>query len=170
MYNYINNNNLLPIFKKLNDYCIVEKSKYLENYYIQKYKEDGWKIINKNKFGSIGGSIIKWDFESCKKEALKYNNRTIFSKKSPGAYKSSKINNWFDEITSHMKYKCKKNYWTKEKCKKEALKYTIRNQFKKNSCDSYSFAYKNGWLDEICSHMIRKHIGFKGTKKIIRNN
>jgi len=170
VYNYINDNNIVPNFKQLSDYCSVEQSQYLEEYYLNKYIKDGWNIINKNKTGSIGGSIIKWDYESCKNEALKYNNKTSFSKNSPGAYKSSKINNWFSDITNHMIIKMKKNYWNKEKCHKESIKYPNRNQFKINSCDAYSFAYRNNFLDEICSHMIRKHIGFRGTKKMIKGN
>ena len=44
-------------------------------------------------------------------------------------------------------------YWTKERCHKEALKYSIRKEFVKGSSGAYNAAYKNGWLDEICSHM-----------------
>jgi len=46
-----------------------------------------------------------------------------------------------------------KNYWTKERCKKDALKYNNRTEYNKNSVSSYSKAWKKGWLDEICSHM-----------------
>lgn len=164
VYKYINDTKLIPKFKKLNDYCSIDKSQYLENYYINKYKMDGWKIINKYKSGAIGSNIIKWDYESCKKEALKYKNRTSFKKNSPSAYKSASINNWLNEITKHMIYKIKINYWDKEKCQLESLKYTNRNQFKINSCDAYSFAYRHNFLDDICSHMIRKYIGFRGTQ------
>ena len=43
--------------------------------------------------------------------------------------------------------------WTKKACKKEALKYKKRSDFKKGSNGSYNADRKNGWLDEICAHM-----------------
>jgi len=43
--------------------------------------------------------------------------------------------------------------WSKEKCQEEALKYNTKSEFKSKSL-AYSPAWKNGWLDEICSHMI----------------
>lgn len=50
-----------------------------------------------------------------------------------------------------------RNYWTKEKCHEEALKYTKRSDFEKNSITAYSKSRKNKWLDNICNHM--KHSG-----------
>lgn len=44
--------------------------------------------------------------------------------------------------------------WSKEKCQEEALKYKHKIDFKKNSKGAYSASLKNGWKDEICSHMI----------------
>jgi len=60
-----------------------------------------------------------------------------------------------DEICSHMiEIKKPKGYWTKEKCREEALKYYNRTDFCKNSNGCYYKSYNNNWLDEICSHMI----------------
>jgi hypothetical protein len=47
-------------------------------------------------------------------------------------------------------------YWSYEKCKEEALKYTTRNDFSNSIGGAYSSALKHGWIDEICSHMKRK--------------
>ena len=46
-------------------------------------------------------------------------------------------------------------YWTYEKCKEEALKYKNRSSFQKNARGAYDKAMTKGWLEEICSHMIR---------------
>ena len=48
----------------------------------------------------------------------------------------------------------RRNYWTKEKCVEEALKYKLRSEFKSNSGGAYNASNKNGWLNEICSHML----------------
>jgi hypothetical protein len=46
--------------------------------------------------------------------------------------------------------------WTYEKCKKEALKYSYRSQFKKESPSAHQSAKGMGWLDDLCSHMVYK--------------
>lgn len=46
------------------------------------------------------------------------------------------------------------NNWNYEHCKTEARKYTKRSHFKNQSPSAYGAARKNGWLDEICSHMV----------------
>lgn len=43
--------------------------------------------------------------------------------------------------------------WTKEKVIEEALKYTKRQDFKKNSKSAYGRASKDGYLEEVCRHM-----------------
>lgn len=45
---------------------------------------------------------IKWTFESCKEEALKYNHRKDFAKKSMTAYNKARKNKWLYQICSHM--------------------------------------------------------------------
>lgn len=52
-----------------------------------------------------------------------------------------------------------RNYWTKEKCLKEAKKYKLRSEFKKNSGGAYIASLRNGWLDDVCVHM-----SFSGNK------
>jgi hypothetical protein len=90
-----------------------------------------------------------WDKKSCKKEALKYKHRTEFQKNNGSAYQSARKNGWLNDICSHMKWINRPNgYWTKEKCKKESLKYNSRSEYQKNST-SYTSAQRNGWLDEF---------------------
>lgn len=45
-------------------------------------------------------------------------------------------------------------YWTFERCREEALKYNRRVDFNNGSKGAYQKACKEGWIDEICSHMI----------------
>ena len=81
---------------------------------------------------------VKWTKEKCQKEALTYNHRFDFKKGNSSAYNSAYYNNWLYDICSHMIENYKpKNYWTKEKCKEEALKYNYRIDFKLNSSVCY---------------------------------
>jgi hypothetical protein len=50
----------------------------------------------------------------------------------------------------------KPNYWNKENTATEAFKYTARKKFSNGSRGAYKAACKNGWMDEICSHMSTK--------------
>lgn len=50
--------------------------------------------------------------------------------------------------------KKKNNYWTKDKCQIESLKYSTRSEFAKNVKGAYNSALRNGWLEDICNHML----------------
>lgn len=44
--------------------------------------------------------------------------------------------------------------WTFEAVQQEASLYTTRTEFFKGSSGAYHAAHKNGWLDEVCPHMV----------------
>ena len=100
---------------------------------------------------------IKWTKEKCKEEALKYNYRNSFRNSNPSAHDAARRNKWMDEICSHMVKPYEKSIkWTKEKCQEEALKYNYRIEFINGNPTAYNVSLKNKWLDEICSHMLKK--------------
>lgn len=49
----------------------------------------------------------------------------------------------------------KRGYWPKERCLEEAKKYTSRKDFGRGAPKAYKVACQQGWLDDICSHMVR---------------
>lgn len=49
-----------------------------------------------------------------------------------------------------------KGYWTKERCHKEAKKYESRTHFNMFANTAYVTALREGWMDELCSHMVPK--------------
>lgn len=59
-----------------------------------------------------------------------------------------------------------KGYWTYERCKAAAKKCKSRSEFWRKYISAYSKSIKNGWLNEICSHMERPST-IKYTKEII---
>lgn len=93
-----------------------------------------------------------WLTEDLELEAIKYDTRGQFMKKSLGAYKAAIRRDILDEICSHMVHVNKT--WSLEDLRKEALKYTSKIEFKKNSNSAYQTAYRRGILDIICSHII----------------
>lgn len=152
----------IPNLIQLTEYILVDIAVQLESDYVNKYRNEGWNILNKAKTGSVG-SVKKWTKEKCSKVAQMFDNRTAFMKTHSGAYQSASINGWLDEICFHMIQKVKPhNYWTKEMCRKEFLRYNKKNDVKLNSPTAYSIACKNKWTDEFSEHMMngRKKNGY----------
>lgn len=144
--------------------CKEEALKYKDKTEFKKYSGSAYTIAYKNGWlNEICSHMIKirkgkhyWTFELCHIEALKFDNRSDFQKKSGGAYDFAARNNWLDKICSHMNYLRKpNNYWTFELIKLEALKYNKISDFMKKSSGAYESALKNDWLKEISLHMYK---------------
>lgn len=104
VFNYCEDTKLEPMFRQIIFSPVgIEKAKELEQFHLEDYLSKGWSIINKVKTGGLGGNTIKWDYQSCSNEALKYETRGIFSKESASAYTSARKNKWLDDICKHMK-------------------------------------------------------------------
>lgn len=108
VHKHIEKYNIYPKFKKLTKYHSIELAIELEYMYIEKYKKNNWNVLNIAKSGAIGGSTIKWTFENCQSEALKYKTKRSFQLNSCGAYSAAYRNNWLNIVCNHMK---KTNYW-----------------------------------------------------------
>ncbi len=128
-------------FKQLTEYIDIEDASNMEKYYVDFYKNNNFKILNKKKAGGLGGNFLKWTEENSKKEALKYTSKKEFKLKSPGAYELCRKNNYLDEVCQHMKK------WTFEKCKQLSLECSSRNEFKNKFIMAYRNSNKNGWMD-----------------------
>ena len=89
-----------------------------------------------------------WTKDNCFKEALKYKNIKEFKKQSGGAYTVAYKNKWLDDICLHMEKKIiLTEYWTKDKCHEESLKYKNRTELKRKNMIVYVISNKNKWLD-----------------------
>ena len=153
VFNHINITSLYPNLVILNDYVNIELSVKKEHDYILLYKKNGWNLLNKAKSGALGGGKEKWTKKKCLEEALKYNNVKDYRKNSL-SYRASVRNKWLDEICLHMnRSKKSKNYWTKERCIKESLKFNIKSDFQKNSPGAYYASIKNNF--NVFNHMIK---------------
>ncbi len=146
---------LYPIIVKISDYIDGNEASELEGIIEQKYKDEGWITLNIAKTGGLGGSTVKWTYEKCQEEALKYMSKSEFQKKEAGAYTSAWKNGWLNDFCSHMVELHKPNgYWTYEKCQEEAFKYKTKSEFEKGSNSAYIISLRNGWIYKICNHMI----------------
>ena len=92
-------------------------------------------------------------FELLQADAAQYGSRNAFNKGSRQAYKAAWKMGILDEICRHMTRPQPVRKWTLEALKIEALRYQTRTEFSKGSSGAYNAAWKNGWLDIVCSHM-----------------
>jgi hypothetical protein len=154
---HINETGYIPTRRQLTDYIDVEMASKLEGKYLEKYKNDHWNILNIKPTGGIGGCTLIWNKEKCVEAAKKCKTRSEFEKKYRGAYSSSLKNDWHDEVNLILKSnKGPKIKHTKELCNEKALLCRTRKEFKKNFIHEFSAAYKNSWLEDICTHMVRE--------------
>ncbi len=156
VYKHISETGLDPIYKELTDYLPIDKSIKMENYWMNKMKDDGYVMLNINKTGALGGNIVKWNKNDCKKAFLFCKNikevRSLYST----AYSKSVKNRWIGDFSKHMKYVSNGKWNNKENCQSESLKYSSRTEFKIKSSGAYYASIRNGWLNEICLHMKNK--------------
>lgn len=96
-----------------------------------------------------------WTKERCREDALKYSNQVEWRKNNSSACSIAQKNGWTDFCCSHMKKRKSPGYWTKSRCREDALNYTSRNDWRNNNVNAYRAAQRNKWLDELCSHMKR---------------
>ena len=97
-----------------------------------------------------------WTFDNCQQEAIKHKSKQEFQRASYQAYDVSRVKGWLELICSHMTpVKKPSGYWSLERCVEESLKYELRSDFQEKSQTAYVKAVKNGWLDIVCSHMIK---------------
>ena len=94
--------------------------------------------------------------------AIGYSTRDEFCEKDSSAYSTACKRGIIDKICSHMERQIMPvGYWTKERCRQKAKDYNSKTDFRKGCPSAHGAAQKNGWLDDICSHMIPKGNWFK---------
>jgi len=94
-----------------------------------------------------------WTKERCIEDARKYELKINWNISSISAYNSAYKNGWLYECCLHMKKRKPKGYWTLKKCKEDASKYDLKENWSISSGGAFNSARKNGWLHECCLHM-----------------
>lgn len=124
-----------------------------EDYYRQKYCNEGWDVLNTAKTGIKSGSLGalgsgKWNYDACYKEAKKYKLLKDFRKKSSSAYSAACRYGWKNDYTWLKAFCHERGYWDYDRCYEEAKKYKTRKQFQVGSVSAYCKALNEKWLDD----------------------
>lgn len=103
VYQHIKNTNEEFIFKVLTlDPLNIDEAPKMEQTFLEKYKSDGWNILNKVAAGSTGGMPKKWTEECLYNIALKYSNRKDFAKYDNKAYNTAMNKKLLNKLCMHM--------------------------------------------------------------------
>lgn len=146
------NNIPVPEMKILENNLTIKEGSEREGYWVEKYKSDGWVILNKIKTGSIGLLARgKWTYEKTKEESKKYKTRAEFVKGNSSAFSAAKKNGWLDEfswLVNGNKLRAEqRRKWTQETSRKEAMKYNTKKDFRLGSPSAYQASRENNWLN-----------------------
>ena len=91
-----------------------------------------------------------------------YSTREEFCEKDSSAYSTACRRRIIDKICAHMDRQVMPvGYWTKERCQQKAKDYNTKEDFRQGCPSAHGAAQKNGWLDDICSHMVPRGNWFK---------
>lgn len=74
-----------------------------EHAWVERYKAEGWTLLNKAKPGSLGTvKAVKWNKETVCAEVRKFATKQEWIDKSQFTYRLAKKMGWFDEASAHM--------------------------------------------------------------------
>ncbi|WP_269609662.1 GIY-YIG nuclease family protein [Prochlorococcus marinus] len=173
----------------MDEICSHMKPKFSEKWDPESIKQEALKYNGRKKFqkGAYGAykaakrygivdevcahmKSIYWTKSMLMEVAKQYKSLKKFRTEKKGAYLYACKNGYLTEVVKKMdRLLVPHGYWTIEKCKEKASKYHYRNEFQKEFGSAYNAALKNGWLDEICSHMKSHADGYNHCIYVILN-
>lgn len=133
-----------------------------ENYWINKFSEEGWNILNiaetgiaKSSLGIIG---FKWTYDACYEEAKKYKNRQQFHLQAAGAYDHARIHGWLNDYTWFNNKIW--NHWDYQQCIDTYNKLEIKNisTFSKLYCGAYLWLKRHNMLIQFLNDIQYKRV------------
>jgi len=151
---FMDETHLEPEYKVVSDgYVDYQQAQKLEGDLVEKYKNEGWQILNKVKTGGLGGSF-KLSDEVITDIAKKYKFKSDFRKNEPKAFKAAAHRGLLKNL-SNLENKPLQVY-SDEDLEEIAKKYQHKGDFYKNDKNAYQLAHHRGILDSITTHMVPK--------------
>lgn len=180
VFQHIKSTGLYPKLIQKTDFLDYIEASKMEGIILNQYKMDGWIPLNACKTGGLGSVKIKREKNNSKKIypkltyeyilecARQCETKTEFQTNFSRVYNYVIKHKLMDKIETDHQFKIFYHKpWTLETCKEAAKQFKTRGEFcnKLNGC--YQVALRNGWLNEVCEHMISGRKPLKYTKEIV---
>lgn len=158
--------------KKITGYESLGEAIYNEKKFENKYKKEGYKILNIAKTGGIGGGLVKWNKEAVIISAKKFKSISEWSREFRSAVNAAYDKKWMEEATSHMARPVWMGLriWTREKIIEDAKKYKHRVRWQEKNGGAYAAAQRMRILKFATKHMTRPIVENTWNKGLKRPN
>ena len=163
VYDFILESGEEPVFKILTEPIPSEQAQEEEAEYIEKYKKEGWEMLNKVAAGGLGLMKIKWTKERLLED--RKNHPEIKTVKEfydiyyeDGVNKKNKIhwmrglvtrNGWREEVERGLTLDAGLHKWTKEKVLEIALTCKNISEMQKKYSGAYKHVKREGYQKEL---------------------
>lgn len=160
IYKFIKSKNLSNInepkiiYEKLN----AKESQEKEAEQIEKYKNDGWILLNIAKAGSLGTLSYKYTKKVCYDLAKQFTTKKEFRETYKNVYSKCLEKGWVKDYYWLKNSHRQKRIFTYEECKNVCLQYKTRSEFKDKHPCMYLQTLKNGWIDDFIKSKIIHNI------------
>lgn len=139
----------------------AEESQEKENFWVKKYRNDGWNVLNKAKtgvgIGSLGSTPRKWNYETCKQAAETCKNKEEFKKRFSRAHNVSRYNGWIDEFFPFNSKRENGCFETLDACKAACIGFKTIAQIRKEYPFLYHKISEHKWTEEIAAFIQENH-------------
>jgi predicted GIY-YIG superfamily endonuclease len=142
VFQHIKKTGLTPELKKItDDYINAEDARNMENCTVEKYRQEGWNVLNVAPTGGLGSVCVRqWTKDEIINIAKKFTSPSPFKSKFSSAYNFAKRNGWLPEVTQHMTKK--KIKWTREMLIDRMTPYENMTQFRNRDDKGFAAAYR----------------------------
>jgi predicted GIY-YIG superfamily endonuclease len=147
VFDYINKTNVKYNFKILTEFLPTKEAIKKEEEYYNKYKENGWIMLNKTKTGAIGTSNKKWTLDICKKLVIECNyDYNLFRKTYKNPFRIARESKWLEILFMVEQLPKKKRKWVFNDFFEEVKKYNSIQEIEKNDISLYKALIRNKLL------------------------
>lgn len=145
---------LIPELRVLTPLMPVAEAALQEKRWLEQYKNEGWKMLNKAAAGAVGGTILMHTKERCLAIAKSCQSRKEFYETHASAYGSALANGWLSEcyrlIPSDRKLP---GHWCKENILLAALTCKTRSEFERKFPSAHTAAVSLKIIPDVLSHI-----------------
>jgi predicted GIY-YIG superfamily endonuclease len=145
---YIQQTGEVPKLIKLTDYIDVKDAQDKEEGLLNKFKNEGYVILNKTKTGGLGHGL-QYSDEDIQKIAKQYNNIKDFYTNDLQAYKVARRRGkqFLNNITSHMKRN--QITWDEDKVRELSKNFKGKSDFQSKYPGAANYAKSKGFWDNL---------------------